>query len=71
MSERCPACDGELRLLGLFLSLRDEDQKRVCRAPMHCPACDEVWNSWSDRPGEFDPDPMPEWFKRIALRRKP
>ncbi|GLY07015.1 hypothetical protein Acsp01_73940 [Actinoplanes sp. NBRC 101535] len=67
--ETCPVCEGNLRLLGFLLCLREDDQKRVCKTPLWCRACDRVWTRWADRPDPLVDDPMPESLKRSLLRR--
>ncbi|BCJ46961.1 hypothetical protein GCM10010168_35190 [Actinoplanes ianthinogenes] len=69
--ERCPGCDGELRMLGFLLCLRAEDQKRVCRTPAWCPRCDRAWFRWADRPDdalEEDTAVPPGFYRRMARR---
>lgn len=66
--DRCPECDGALRLVGFLLCLRAEDQKRVCKTPLWCAACDRVWSRWADRHDPLAPDtPLPESIKRSLL----
>jgi hypothetical protein len=66
--ESCPNCSGDLRLVGFFLAFRDEDQRRVCRTPLWCAACDAVWSRWADRHDELEPDvPLPAEVKRSLL----
>ncbi|MBB2940639.1 hypothetical protein FB565_000343 [Actinoplanes lutulentus] len=70
----CPTCTGDLRLVGFFLSYRDEDQKRVCRTPLWCAACDQVWDKWADRdnaPLAPHDVPLPESWKQRLLGPQP
>jgi hypothetical protein len=68
--ERCPRCDGPLRLVGFVLCLRTQDQKRVCKAPLWCAPCDSVWSRWVDRNDPLQLDvPIPESYKRRLLDR--
>jgi hypothetical protein len=63
--EKCPHCGGELRLVGLLLCLRPDDQKLVCRTLLWCASCDRVWSRWADRHDPLEPDvTMPEDIKR-------
>jgi hypothetical protein len=66
--ERCPGCGGALRLVGFFLCQREDDQRRVCRTPLWCEACDRVWSRWADRDDPLEPDqPLPAGIKRRLL----
>jgi hypothetical protein len=56
--ESCPGCGGDLRLLGFFRCLREDDGKRVCRTPVRCVVCDRVWSRWADRDEPLTEDPI-------------
>ncbi|MBP5942164.1 dehydrogenase [Streptomyces sp. LBUM 1476] len=59
----CPDCGRALRSLGLVLSLRDADKKRVCRHAWKCSA-GHFWWHWADRPAEpLDVCPYPQLFR--------
>jgi hypothetical protein len=66
--EACPACGGDLRMVGFFLSFREEDQKRVCRTPLWCATCDAVWGRWADREDPLERElPLPKSMTRSLL----
>ncbi|WP_042413324.1 hypothetical protein [Streptacidiphilus anmyonensis] len=62
--QSCPDCGRELRNLGLVLSLRDDDNRRVCRQAWRCPE-DHFWWRWADRPAEaIEVCPYPQLFRK-------